>query len=152
MRTSLVTALFLLLFIGCAQKNAFEKFHFSSVKELSEENIQTLKIKKGTKAEGFINAIYLNKVLPKIYNQNEYFYIYYYIKDKNDTVTFTLNGKPSLLQEVLEPKNKFSYLTSFTAPWSKYRLFEFQKEGNALNLKVETSKEANATLRFVKDK
>ncbi|MEN4053243.1 hypothetical protein [Sulfurimonas sp. NWX79] len=152
MRTFLATVLFILLFIGCAQKNAFEKFHFTSVKELSEDSIQTLKIKKGTKVEGVINVIHLNKVLPEMYNQNEYFYVYYYIKDKNDTVTFTLNGKPSLLQEELESENEFSYLTSFTAPWSKYCLLGFQKEGNVLNLKIETSKAVNATLQFVKDK
>jgi hypothetical protein len=152
MRTFLRSVLFILLFSGCAQQNAFEKFNFTSVKELSEDSIQTLKIKKGTQVEGIINVVYLNKVFPEIYKDNEYFYVYYYIKDKNTTVAFTLNSKPLLLQEELEPQNDFSHLTSFTAPWNKYYLLGFQKEGNVLNFKVETSKAATATLQFIKDK
>ena len=152
MRTFLLTLLITSLFIGCAQQNAFEKFHFTGVKELSEDSIQTLKIKKATTTQGIITVVYLNKVLPKLYKDNEYFYVYYYIKDKNDTVSFTLNGNPSLLQEELKSENDFSYLTSFTAPWNKYYLLGFQKEGNVLNLKIKTSKAASATLKFVKDK
>ncbi len=153
MRTFLITIQFILLLSGCAQQNAFERFNFSSVKELSEDSIQTVKIKNNTsEVEGIITVVYLNKVLPELYNKHEYFYIYYYIKDKNSSVTFTLNGKSSLLQEELKPENEFSYLTSFSAPWSKYYLVGFEKEGNILNFKVETSKQGSATLKFVKDK
>ena len=152
MRTFLANILFILLLSGCAQQNAFEKFNFTSVKELSEDSIKTLKIQNGTKVEGIINVVYLNKVFPDTYKGNEYFYVYYYVKDKNTTVTFTLNSKSALLKEEFEPQNDFSHLTSFSAPWNKYYLLGFSKEGNVLNLKVETSKAASATLKFVKDK
>jgi hypothetical protein len=152
MKTFLTILLFSILFDGCAQQNAFEKFKLSHVRELSENSIETLKIKNGDKVAGIINVVYLNKVLPKLYKGNEYFYVYYYLGDKNATVSFTLNSKPSLLQEELKPQNEFSYLTSFDAPWSKYYLVGFKKEGNLLNLKIETNKGANATLKFVKDK
>jgi hypothetical protein len=152
MKTFLTTLLFAILFNGCAQQNAFEKFKLSHVRELSENSIETLKIKNGNSVAGIVNVVYLNKVLPKLYKNNEYFYVYYYVKDKNATVTFTLNGKPSLLREELKAQNEFSYLTSFDAPWSKYYLLGFKKEGNKLNLQIQTDKGASATLQFVKDK
>jgi len=142
----------LLFLTGCSNRNAFEQFHISPKKELSEENIQTFKIKNGESVDGIVSAIYLNKVLPKLYKENEYFYVYYYIKDKNATVSFLLNGKPSLLKEELPANNEFSNLTSFDAPWSKYYLLGFKKEGNILNFTIKTDKGASATLQFVKDK
>jgi hypothetical protein len=152
MKTFLTILLFITLFNGCAQQNAFEKFKLTHTEELSENSIETLKIKNGTKIAGIVNVVYLNKVLPKLYKNNEYFYVYYYVKDKNTTVTFTLNNNPSLLREKLKAHNEFSYLTSFEAPWSKYYLLGFKKEGNNLNLKIQTSKGASATLQFIKDK
>jgi len=109
-------------------------------------------MKKGDKVDGIVNVIYLNKVLPDIYKGNEYFYVYYYVKDKNASVNFTLNNKTSMLREELPPENDFSYLTSFSAPWSKYYLLGFAKQGNTLQLKASSSQGASATLKFIKDK
>ena len=152
MKTCLTTIFFILLLSGCTQHNAFEKFQLDKTRELSEDSIQTLKIKKAKKVAGIISVIYLNKVLPQKYHDNEYFYVYYYIKDKNAKVTFLLNNQKVLFSEELPAKNQFSELTSFNAPWSKYYLIAFKKEGNILNLKIKTDKAANAALRFVKDK
>jgi hypothetical protein len=152
MKTFLITLLFIVLFGGCAQQNAFEKFKLSHVRELSENSIKSLKIKDGQRVAGIVNVVYLNKVLPKVYKDYEYFYVYYYIKDHNETASFTLNAKEPLLREELKNNNEFSYLTSFNAPWSKYYLLGFKKEGNKLDLKIQTSKGASATLQFVKDK
>ena len=141
-----------LLLGGCARHNAFERFNLNVKKELTEDSIQTVKIKKGNETDGILNVVYLNKVFPSLYKDHEYFYIYYYLKDKNETVSFFLNNKPSLLLEELPADNNFSKLTSFDASWSKYYLVEFQKEGNILNLTLKTNKAASATLQFIKDK
>jgi len=138
---------------GCTRRhNAFERFNISAKKELTEESIQTVKIKKGTTTNGILNVVYLNKVFPDLYKDNEYFYVYYYLKDKNETVSLFLNNKPSLLLEELPADNNFSKLTSFDAPWSKYYLVGFKKEGNILNFTLQTNKAASATLQFIKDK
>ena len=152
MKTFLIIFFLILLLDNCSDKNAFDNFNLSKAKELSEDSIQTLKIKQGNKIAGIVNVIYLNKVLPKLYKENEYFYIYYYMKDQNATVNFTLNEKPSLLLEELPARNKFSYLTSFSAPWSKYYLVGFQKQGNILKLQMSSNNAANVTVKFVKDK
>ena len=152
MKTFLIILFLGLLFNGCAKKNAFEKFNLSATKELSEDNIQSLKIKQGNKVAGIINIIYLNKVFPDLYKENEYFYVYYYMKDKNATVHFELNGEPSLLREELPVQNEFTYLTSFEAPWSKYYLLGFKKQGNVLKLSIHSNTAASATVEFVKDK
>jgi hypothetical protein len=154
MKTFLFTTLLsaIVLFNGCTKQNAFNKFNLSKEKELSEDTIETLKIKDANKTEGIVSVVYLNKVFPELYKDNEYFYIYYYLKQKDANITFLLNDKPSMLQEELPAQNRFSDLTSFNAPWSKYYIVGFKKEGNVLNLRVETDKAAGATLKFVKDK
>ncbi|MBA1432452.1 MAG: hypothetical protein FAF04_02385 [Epsilonproteobacteria bacterium] len=152
MKTFLIILFLTLLLNNCADKNAFDNFNLSATKELSEDSIESLKIKQGDKIAGLVNVIYLNKVLPKRYKENEYFYVYYYMKDKNATVSFTLNGEPSLLREELPAQNEFSYLTSFSAPWSKYYLVGFKKQGNVLKLRINSNSAASATVEFVKDK
>ena len=152
MKTFLIILFIGLFWGGCAKQNAFDKFGLSATNELSEDNIQSLKIKQGDKVAGIINVIYLNKVLPDLYKDNEYFYVYYYMKDKNASVQFQLNGEPSLLREELPSQNEFSYLTSFEAPWSKYYLLGFKKQGNVLKLSINSATAANATVTFVKDK
>jgi len=152
MKTFLTTLFFILVIEGCSQHNAFEKFELDKTRELSEDSIQTLKIKKANKVSGIVSIIYLNKVLPEKYNNNEYFYIYYYLKDKNATASFFLNNKAPITYKELSQNNEFSKLTSFNAPWSKYFLVSFKREGNILNFKIRTNKAANATLQFIKDK
>jgi len=142
----------ILLYSGCAQRNAFDDFALSQTREKSEDVIQTVKIKKADRVDGILTVVYLNKVLPKLYKNNEYFYVYYYLKDNNETLDFSLNNNPSMLREKLDSDNDFSYLTLFDAKWSRYNLIGFKKEGNVLNLKVKTSKGATASLQFIKDK
>ena len=152
MKTFVIMFFLTLLLNNCADKNAFDNFNLSPTKELSEDSIQSLKIKRGNEIAGIVNVIYLNKVLPKLYKKNEYFYVYYYIKDKNATVNFTLNGEASLLREELPAQNRFSSLTSFSAPWSKYYLVGFKKQGNVLKLRINSSSKASAAVEFIKDK
>lgn len=151
MKTFLIISLLTIIFNGCTAHNAFDKFNITPTRELSEDSIQSFKIKHNDKVDGIVSVVYLNKVLPKLYKNSEYFYIYLYVKDKNTSVKFTLNGEPSMLREELKPSNEFSYLTSFEAPWSKYYVVGFKEQGNVLDLNVSTSKAAEATLKFVKD-
>jgi hypothetical protein len=151
MKTFLIISLLTIIFNGCTTHNAFDKFNITPTRELSEDSIQSFKLKHNNKVDGIVSVVYLNKVLPKLYKNNEYFYVYFYVKDKNTSVTFTLNGQPSMLREKLKANNEFSYLTSFDAFWSKYYLIGFKEQGNVLDLNVSTSKAAEATLKFVKD-
>jgi len=140
------------LFTSCSEHNAFKPFEYTHQKSLNEDTILTLKIKKGERVDGIVSVVYLNKVFPKEYKTKEYFYVYYYLKDTNETLSFSLNGKEPLFVEDLQAETKFSTLSAFDAPWSKYKLVTFQKEGNILNFKITTNKAANATLHFIKDK
>jgi len=134
----LLPILFLLItFLGCAQKNAFERFHLTASQELAEDNIQSSKV-VNQKAEvvGIVSAVYLNKINPKLYKNYEYFYIYFYDKNENDTIGFSLNGMPALLAEKLPVRNEFTKLTSYHSKWNSYYLVGFAKQERTLHLKI----------------
>ena len=153
MKTLTTFLILLTIFSGCSSKNAFDKFKFSSTRELSEDSIISAKLLKNKKVEGLVTAIYLNRVLPDIYNDKEYFYIYMYDKEKTNQVNFLLNNKTTTHVKELPAQNQFTYLTSFEANWSQYYLVSFEKdEKNKLRLEVITDKEAKAAFVFVKDK
>jgi len=125
-------------FWGCAQKNAFERFHISKVQESAEDNIQNSKvINKKSEVIGVVTAIYLNKVKPQLYSDYEYFYVYLYAKNKNDAINFSLNGMPALLAEELSAQNEFTVLTSFKSKWNKYYLVGFAKQQGTLHLNIQ---------------
>ena len=77
MRYILTILTFWLLFMGCADKNAFSKFNMQPDQELGAASLQGTKIKNGDNVEGIFSAIYLNKVYPNVYTVNEYFYVYH---------------------------------------------------------------------------
>jgi len=141
------------LLSACSDKhNAFEPFAFTKAKELSEDTILTLKIKNKESVHGIVSVIYLNKVFPKEFHTKEYFYVYYYLKEKDEKISFLLNNKKPLSIKELNAENRFSTLTNFDAAWSKYYLLVFNREGNILDFQIKTDKAASATLKFVKDK
>ena len=148
----LYTIAFLLVtFQGCAQKNAFERFHITPAQELTEENIQSLKIiNEKMDVVGVATAVYLNKVEPKVYKKYEYFYIYLYNKNKNEQATFSLNGVPAFIAENLSANNEFTHLTSFKSKWNNYYFVKFQKQDGILHLKVSLGKNSS-TFLFKKD-
>ncbi|QOP43603.1 hypothetical protein FJR45_06420 [Sulfurimonas sediminis] len=139
MKFLLPILLLLLTFLGCAQKNAFERFHLKNSQELAEDNLQSSKI-VNTKAEvvAIVTAVYLNKTDPKIYKDYEYFYLYLYKKNKKSKVEFYLNDTPAILVEKLPVQNEFTALTSFHAKWNKYYLVGFTKQKkDTLHLKIQ---------------
>ncbi len=152
MKFLLPILLLMITFWGCAQKNAFERFHISESQELAEDNIQSSKvINEKAEVVGIITAVYLNKIDPKLYSDHEYFYVYLYAKDKNDAINFSLNGMPALLAEELSAQNEFTALTSFKSKWNKYYLVGFAKQQGTLNLKVQIGK-SSAALVFKQDR
>jgi len=151
MKFLLPILLLMITFGGCAQKNAFERFHISKSQELAEDTIWSSKV-VNEKAEvvGIVTAVCLNKIDAKLYSDHEYFYVYLYAKNKNDAINFSLNGMPALLAEELPTENEFTTLTSFKSKWNKYYLVGFAKQQGTLNLKVQIGK-SSATLTFKQD-
>lgn len=149
MKFLLPILLLMITFLGCAQKNAFERFTLSDFQERAEDNLQSSKIiNDKAEVEGVVTAVYLNKVKPELYNQYQYFYIYLYTKNKNDAIRFYLNDMPALLVEELPAQNEFTELTSFNSKWNKYYLVGFAKQqATALNLNIQIEK-SSATLIF----
>ena len=145
----LYTIAFLLItFSGCAQKNAFERFHISASQELAEDNIKSSKvINKNNDVVGIVTAVHLNKINPEVYHDHEYFYIYFYAKNKNDAISFSLNNKSAFLVEKLSTRNEFTNLTSFASKWNQYYLVSFTKQQRNLNLTIQIGK-SSAVLVF----
>jgi hypothetical protein len=153
MKTLLTFMVVITFFGGCSTKNAFEKFSFSKTRELSEDTILSEKIVKNQEIAGIASVVYLNKVLPDVYNDREYFYIYYYIKESDKKIEFLLNKKRPVATNKLPAQNQFTYLTHFEANWNNYYLVSFEKESkNRLNLDLISNKGATAHFVFIKDK
>ncbi|NPA59619.1 MAG: hypothetical protein GXO30_04020 [Epsilonproteobacteria bacterium] len=123
----------ILLLLGCADKNAFTRFDIKKEQELGMVSLQNSKIKTlDDKTKGIISVVYLNDVYPKKYKDYEYFYIYFYIndKDKIHDVNFMikLNNKTPLSVKKLSNVNEFSGLTSTYNQWNSYYLVKFKEE------------------------
>ena len=163
MKFTLTILTFSLLFLGCANKNAFDKFNMQPDQELSAASLQNAKIKSGENVAGVVSVIYLNEVYPKIYNSNEYFYIYLYVKDKTQmhnpntlddvNLTVKLNGKMPVKVKELSNNNKFSHLVSVNSDWNRYYLVAFEEEekSSSLSLVVENGQSSSDALIYQKD-
>ncbi|WP_294964346.1 hypothetical protein [Sulfurimonas sp.] len=162
MKYILTILTFSLLFIGCADKNAFSKFNMQVDQELSASSLQESKIKMGENVEGVFSAIYLNDVYPNVYTVNEYFYVYLYLKDKKEMydtntldkikLTMKLNGNLPVKIKKLDSNNKFSHLVSVNSKWRKYYLVAFKREvKNKINLVLETDLSSSEELTYQKD-
>jgi len=161
MKYTITILIFLLVFLGCADKNAFSKFDLESEQELSADSLQSSKIKKGNNVRGIVSAIYLNKVYPNRYTKDEYFYVYLYLKDEKEMhnpntledikLTMRLNTKLPIKIKELDAKNKFSHLTSTYSEWMKYYLVAFEQvQENELSLVLETDQSSSDLLKYQK--
>jgi len=150
------------LFTACADKNAFDKFNMQEDQELGAANLQSSKIKMSQNVDGIVSAIYLNKVYPKIYTNDEYFYVYLYLKDKKEMfnpkklddikLTMRLNSKLPIKIKQLEAKNKFSHLALVENEWNLYYLVAFKQESeDKISLVLETDQSRSDALVYQKD-
>lgn len=141
------TMIIVLFLGGCAQKDAFSRFGLTKEQRLSENSIQTAKIKSLTdKSVGMVSVIYLNEIYPEKYTDGEYFYIYYYVKEKQN-LEFILNNIEALSVEKLTSDNKFAKLLNSRNSWNKYILVKFKKTDDyKLTLKL---KDKNLLLKGI---
>ena len=162
MRYILTILTFSLLFLGCADKNAFVKFKMLPDQELSADSLQSSKIKLGENVVGIVSSIYLNDIYPKVYNTNEYFYVYLYLKDGSKMydpntlddikLTLKLNNKLPIKIKLLDANNKFSHLASVRNDWNRYFLIAFEEEKeNSLSLVLESGQSSSDSLEYQKD-
>nr|WP_321265637.1 hypothetical protein [uncultured Sulfurimonas sp.] len=162
MKYTITILTFLLFFSGCADKNAFSKFNLDAQQELSAANLQSSKIKSAGRVEGIMSAIYLNKIYPNIYTSDEYFYVYFYLKNEKEMynpntlkeikLTMKLNDKLPLKIKELEATNKFSHLTSIQNKWMRYYLVAFEKNANNdINLILQSDQFSSDILQYQKD-
>jgi len=162
MKYILIILTFAIIFAGCAEKNAFTKFNMLPDQELSAASLQSSKIKIDDKIDGIVSAIYLNKVYPDIYNKNEYFYVYLYLKDGKEMfnpntldeirLTMKLNNKLPVKIKKLSYENKFSHLTSVHSQWRRYFLVAFEEEKESeLSLVLESGQSSSDALVYQKD-
>ncbi len=157
----ILISLFLLFFLNaCSHQNAFSEFSMDEEQKRSITSLKRSKITQGKNTVGAFNALYLNNIYPKLYNGNEYFYIYMYLKkeqpltqnnENNNTLHITLNGNPPLELEKLNPKNRFSHLSASKNKWNQYYLVSFDAAGETLTLNLENNQFDSASLKYQKD-
>lgn len=151
MKTFLITLTFLLAFSACSQKTAFSRFDMSKKQELAADSLQRSKLKLEDKVNGIVSIIYLNIVSPELYNDNEYFYVNSYVKNKSHTSKMLLNNQEPISIEELTSVNEFSELMLVDTQWSEYYLVVFPKQGDKLSFILENGQYSSDPLRFEKD-
>lgn len=141
------------LFTGCVDKNGFDRFNFSPERQQWENNQINSKIQDASETQGIISAVYLNKVMPKLYNKGEYFYVTVYLKNDSEKLSFTLNEQPSILQEELPDNNDFKAYTNGSKQWNKYYIIGFveQKGQDTLSMEAKNSSISSNKMVFKKD-
>jgi len=162
---TLITFAILASLSGCSSKNAFTKFNMNKDQELSVSSLLSSKIKskKDGKIDGVVSAIYLNEIYPDSYNNNEYFFVYLFLKNKKKMhdpkdfdkldLSLRLNGELPIKIKQLENKNKFSHLTFIKSDWNRYYLVAFKKQNKtSISLVLESDQSFSDQLEYQKDK
>jgi len=140
------------LLSACADKDAFSKFQLTQKQEYAENSIQSAKINSQNGVEGIFSAIYLNEVMPQRYKGNEYFFVFYTLKDDNKSLDIFLNLHTPIKQTPLKTTNEFSKLIISDIKWNKYYLLEYKKEqSNILNLQLKGKKFSSSVLKYKKN-
>jgi len=158
MKTFFIILTFLLLFTGCSKKNAFFEFNMDKDQELSATNIQSSKIvSRDGATQGVISVIYLNEIYPKLYNQNEYFFVFLFTKEVKEIYSqnklidsdlkLKLNSALPIEVEQLPKENKFSHLVNSKNNWNSYYLIMFEK-ADAINLLLEDDVSSSKVLHY----
>lgn len=158
MKTFFIILTFLTLFTGCSRKNAFFEFNMDKDQELSATSIQSSKIvSRDGETQGVISVIYLNEIYPKLYNQNEYFFVFLFTKEAKEiynpnksadsNLKLKLNSKLPIEVEQLLEENKFSHLVNSKNNWNSYYLITFEKT-DTINLLLEDNVSSSKILHY----
>jgi hypothetical protein len=151
----------LLLLSGCSKNNAFDDFKMNKEQELAINSLQSSKINSNDGVSGIFSAVYLNEVYPKEFNHNEYFFVYFYTKEKStifDPVSqqdsnsnVKLNGKPPVKIKKLSNQNQFTHLVGTKNEWSEYYLIAFEHDASKkLSLTFESGQSLSDQLIYQK--
>ena len=158
----LTTIVILALLSGCSSKNAFSQFKMNKEQELSVSSLLSSKIKsQDGRIDGVVSAIYLNEIYPDSYNNDEYFFVYLFLKNKKQMhdpkqfdkleMSLKLNGELPVKIKQLPNKNKFSHLAFIKSDWNKYYLVAFKKqEKNSISLVLESNQSSSDPLTYQK--
>jgi len=138
MKSFFIASIFMIFMVGCADKSAFSKFDMTKSQELAASSLQSAKIKLKDDINGIVSVVYLDEVYPKKYFKNEYFFVFLYLKNKEEmydpttiediNLTLMLNGKLPIKVKQLPPNNRFSNLVSTNNQWNRYYLVAFEEQ------------------------
>jgi hypothetical protein len=160
MKTFFITLTIFILFAGCSSKNAFDQFELDKKQELSISSLQTSKILSKTgEVEGIFSAIYLNEVYPESFNEDEYFFVYTFMKNSKEMynpqsstqtdLVLKLNSKLPIKLKKLPKNNRFSKLVSIKSAWNNYYLVAFEKD-DIISLTLENASSSSTPLNYQK--
>jgi len=159
----LLTTITILVFLtGCSSKNAFSSFDLSKEQELSVSSLLSSKIKsENGEINGVVSAIYLNEIYPESYHNNEYFFVYVYLKNNKQLsnpaefddleLSLKLNNENAIKIKQLSNENRFSDLAFIKSDWNKYYLVAFEKQNKSkINLVLESGQFSSGQLSYQK--
>ena len=160
----LITLSLIAFISGCSSKNAFNKFNITKEQERGVSSLLSSRIiSNNGDIDGVISAIYLNEIYPDSYNNNEYFFVYIFLKNKKEMhdskrfdkleLSLKLNNELPIKIKQLPNKNKFSHLTFIKSDWNKYYLVAFKKQAEkSISLVLESCQSSSDSLIYQKGK
>ncbi len=152
MKYTIIILTAIITLTGCARNNAFDNFKLNEKQELSINSLQSSKIKSQKNIDGIVSAIYLNQIYPKLFNNNEYFFVYYYSKTDSGNIKLKLNGQLPIKIKKLNSNNRFTSLIKTKNSWNSYYLVAFKKQDKkTINLLLENYPYVSDLLSYQKD-
>jgi len=151
LRYIVYSLLYSFLILGCADKDAFSKFHLQEDEALAVDNLKTFFLRDHAKhKDGVVSCLYLNEIYPDKFTENENFYIAYYGLSK--PLSFQLNNISAQTIQKLPPKNEYTHLVDINASWVKQYYVVFPKQNEKkLHLKIQTPQKAMGVVVFQKN-
>lgn len=129
-----------LMITGCSDHNAFNFFKIDKEHQLALDWLRTGTFARSFETEAILSTVYLNKVMPKKYHGNEFFFVALYLendrrlwykKDLNEPdVQLFLNGSKPLKITQLDRKSRLRAVMPIQNEWNRYYLIEYPKQEN----------------------
>lgn len=143
----------ILLFSGCATKNAFTKLKIDADQEKSIENTRSSKLTSENEVGGIFSAVYLNNIYTALDSRKQLFYISIFRKDTTAPLKLSLNRVKPLEIKELPTSSKYVRLLKKNNQWTKNYLvsFEVSTTTTDLNLSIDSGRFSSGSLRYLKD-
>lgn len=162
MRTVFPLLSALILLGGCAKTTAYDYFKMDEQHERAVSNLRTETIVKDQVTKAIISSVYLNRVMPESFHDNDTFYIALYLADNGELYNeegeaaegnvLLLNGMHPVAVQNADENMTLRSLMPVKNDWNHYYIVEYPGSDEAiLRLTLESDLYGQAHLEYQRD-